>query len=66
MSSKLEEIMHRDFVYCMELILKEFMLNKIIMHNWKIPKKMIKLNQQMMVPSYSFADIMTRDKLHLK
>ena len=26
MSSKLEEIMHRDFVYCMKLILKEFML----------------------------------------
>ena len=28
MSSKLEEIMHRDFVYCMKLILKEFMRNK--------------------------------------
>ena len=28
MSSKLEEIMHRDFVYCMKLILNEFMLNK--------------------------------------
>ena len=30
MSSKLEEIMHRDFVYCMKLILKEFMLKKIM------------------------------------
>ena len=28
MSSKIEEIMHTDFVYCMKLIFKEFMLNK--------------------------------------
>ena len=28
MSSKLEEIMHRDCVYCMKLILKEFMIKK--------------------------------------
>ena len=28
MSSKLEEIMHRDFVYCMKLILKEYMRKK--------------------------------------
>ena len=28
MSSKLEEIMHRDCVYCTKLILKEFMLKK--------------------------------------
>ena len=29
MSSKLEEIMHRDFVYCIKLILKEFMQKKM-------------------------------------
>ena len=28
MSSKIEEIMHTEFVYCMKLIFKEFMLNK--------------------------------------
>ena len=28
MSSKLEEIMNRNFVYCIKLILKEFMLKK--------------------------------------
>ena len=61
MSSKLEEIMHRDFVYCMKLILKEFMLKK---NNAKLKntKKMVKLSQQILVRSYSFADIMTQDE----
>ena len=53
--------MHRDFVYFMKLILKEFM-RKQIMKNWKIPKQIVKLDQQILVRSYSFADIMTRDK----
>ena len=60
MSSKLEEIMHSDCVYCLKLILKEFMLNKI--EKLKNTKKMVKLSQTIMVRSYSFGDIMTRDK----
>ena len=61
MSSKLEEIMHRDFVYCMKLILKEYICEK---NNatLKNTAKMVKLSQQILVSSYSFADIMTRDK----
>ena len=59
MSSKFEEIMHRDCVYCMKLILKEFMLQ----NNAKLQntKKIVKLSQQILVGSYSFADIMIRD-----
>ena len=60
MSSKLEDIMHRDFVYCMKLILKAFMLK----NNAKLEstKTIVELSQRIMVRSYSFADIMTRDK----
>ena len=60
MSSKLEEIMYRYFVYCMKLILKEFMRK----NNAKVKNttKIVKLSQQILIRSYSFADIMTRDK----
>ena len=54
--------MHRDCVYCMKLIIIEFMLKK---NNGKlkiIQKKMVKLSQTILVRSYNFADIMTRDK----
>ena len=43
MSSTLEEIMQRDFVYCMKLILKEFMIKKI-MKIEKYPKN-VQLSQ---------------------
>ena len=51
--------MPRDFVYCIKLILKEFMRK----NNAKLKNatKMVKLSQQILVRSYSFADIMTRD-----
>ena len=65
MSSQLEDIIHIDFVYCMKLILK----NLCEKNNAKLKNtiKMVKLSHKMMVRSYSFADIMTRDKhLHLK
>ena len=52
--------MHRDYVYCMKLIIIEFMLKNNA--KLKITKKMVKLSQQIMVRSYNFADIMTRDK----
>ena len=51
--------MHRDCVYCMKLILKEFMRKKYC--KIENTNKMVKLRQQIMVRSYSFADIMTRD-----
>ena len=55
MSSKLEEIMHRDFVYRMKLILKEynFLCEK---NNAKLKNttQMVKLSQQILVSSYSF------------
>ena len=56
MSSKLEEIMHWDFVYCMNVICGK---NNVKLKN---TTKIVKLSQQIMVSSYSFADIMTRDK----
>ena len=52
--------MHRYFVYCMKLILKEFMRKK----ECKIEKyhKNCQIKPTILVRSYSFADIMTRDK----
>ena len=52
--------MHRDLVYCMKLILKEFMQKNNA--KFKNNTKIIKLSQQNLVRSYSFADIMTLDK----
>ena len=51
--------MHRDCVYCMKLILK----NVCEKNNAKLKNtnKMVKLSQKIMVRSYSFADVMTRD-----
>ena len=51
--------MHRDFVYCMKLILKRIYAKQ----NAKLlnKNKMVKLSQQILVRSYSFADIMTLD-----
>ena len=51
--------MHRDCVYCGKLILKEFMRKKNA--KLKNTKQIVKLSLQMIVRSYSFADIMTRD-----
>ena len=52
--------MHRDFVYCLKLIRKEVMRK----NNAQLKKtsQIVKLSKQLMVRSYSFADIMTRDK----
>ena len=52
--------MHRDFVYCMKLILKEFMPKK---NNatLKNTQKMV-VKPTILVRSYTFADIMTRHK----
>ena len=58
MSSKVEEIMQRDFVYCMKLILKEF--RRINNAKLKNTTTIVKLSPTILVRSYSFADIMTR------
>ena len=52
--------MHRYFVYCLKLIRKEVMRK----NNAQLKKtsQIVKLSKQIMVRSYSFADIMTRDK----
>ena len=52
--------MHRQFVYCMKLILKEFMAKKYC--KLKNTTQLVKLSRQIMVHISSFADIMTRDK----
>ena len=56
---KIEENMHRHSAY-LKLILKEFIRKK----ECKIEKyqNIVKLSQPILVRSYSFADIMTRDK----
>ena len=53
--------MHRDFVYCMKLIVTEFMRKKTNI-KLKNTTKIVKLSPKILVGSYSFADIMTRDK----
>ena len=52
--------MHRDFCYCMKLILTQIMRK----NNAKLKKttQMVKLSPKMLVRSYTFAHIMTRDK----
>ena len=49
-----------QFVYCIKLIVKEYLRK----YNAKLKNtaKMVKLSPKILVHSYSFADIMTRDK----
>ena len=51
--------MHRDYVYCMKLILAKYMPK----NNAKLKNitKMVKLSATILVRSYSFAHIMTRE-----
>ena len=53
--------MHRDYVYCMKLIFNKIYVKN---HNAKLKNttKIVKLSAKILVRSYSFAHIMTRDK----
>ena len=53
---------HRYFVYCMKLILFYFLNMRKNNAKLKNTTKMVKLSPTILVRSYSFADIMTRDK----
>ena len=51
---------HRDYVYCMKLILKKYMQK----YNAKLkkPTEIVRLSATILVRSYCFAHIMTREK----